>query len=79
MALLKQFYSRSDEEKLGRENIQGKDNANMTHRQVGVKVRQTMKGLDGTMPEELLVKEPHAEFRKDPQRSVRLSRLLAKN
>lgn len=41
------------EEKLRRENVQGENNANMTHYHVGQKVRQTIKELGGTMPEEL--------------------------
>jgi len=47
------FRATQTEEKLRRENIQGKDKANLTHRQVGAKVRQTIKELGGTMPEEL--------------------------
>lgn len=41
------------DEKLRRENIQGKDAANRTHYEVGKKVRQTIKELGGTMPENL--------------------------
>ncbi|MGH7595368.1 MAG: DNA damage-inducible protein D [bacterium] len=47
------FRATQTEEKLRRENILGKDKANLTHRQVGAKVRQTIKELGGTMPEEL--------------------------
>ncbi|KAA0230967.1 DNA damage-inducible protein D [candidate division KSB1 bacterium] len=47
------FRATQTEEKLRRENIQGKDKANLTHRQVGAKVRQTIKELGGTMPEDL--------------------------
>lgn len=36
-----------------RDNVQGKENANATHYAVGAKVRQTIKDLGGTMPEEL--------------------------
>ena len=36
-----------------REKITGKDKANRAHREVGAKVRQTIKELGGTMPEEL--------------------------
>ena len=35
----------------------GKDEANRTHREVGVKVRQTIQELGGTMPENLPVVE----------------------
>jgi len=47
------FRATQTEEKLRRENIQGKDNANQTHFQVGAKVRQTIEELGGTMPEDL--------------------------
>ena len=49
------FRATQTEEKLRRENIQGKNNANQTHFEVGSKVRQTIKELGGTMPEELPV------------------------
>ena len=41
------------EEKLKRDNIQGKTKANQTHHEVGKKVRETIKDLGGTMPEDL--------------------------
>lgn len=47
------FRATQTEAKLKREQIQGKDNANATHYEVGVKVRQTIKELGGTMPEDL--------------------------
>ncbi|MDA3885118.1 MAG: DNA damage-inducible protein D [Candidatus Delongbacteria bacterium] len=47
------FRATQTEEKLKRENIQGKNNANATHFKVGKKVRETIKELGGTMPEEL--------------------------
>jgi DNA-damage-inducible protein D len=47
------FRATQTEEKLRRENIQGKSQANRTHYQVGAKVRQTIKELGGTMPEDL--------------------------
>ena len=40
-------------QKLEHEQVQGKDEANQTHFQVGRKVRQTIKELGGTMPEDL--------------------------
>jgi len=51
------FRATQAEEKLRRENIQGKTKANQTHYEVGKKVRQTIKELGGTMPEELPVAE----------------------
>ena len=47
------FRATQTEEKLRRENIQGKDQANAAHFEVGAKVRQTIKELGGTMPENL--------------------------
>ena len=47
------FRATQTEEKLRRENIQGKNEANQTHYEVGKKVRQTIADLGGTMPEDL--------------------------
>lgn len=45
------------EEKIRREDIQGKREANKTHFEVGAKVRQTIQELGGTMSEDLPVHE----------------------
>ena len=47
------FRATQTEEKLRNENIKGKQKANQTHLEVGKKVRQTIKELGGTMPENL--------------------------
>ena len=47
------FRATQTEEKLRREHIQGKAEANKTHFEVGKKVRQTIAELGGTMPEDL--------------------------
>lgn len=47
------FRATQTDEKLRRENIKGKRKANQTHYDVGAKVRQTIKDLGGTMPEDL--------------------------
>lgn len=47
------FRATQTEEKLKRENIKGKQNANKTHFEVGKKVRKTIAELGGTMPENL--------------------------
>ena len=47
------FRATQTEEKLRREDIKGKDNANKTHYQVGKKVRETIQELGGTLPEDL--------------------------
>ncbi len=47
------FRATQAEDKLRRERITGKDKANRAHREVGAKVRQTIKELGGTMLEKL--------------------------
>lgn len=47
------FRATQTDEKLRRDNIQGKQAAYQTHYEVGKKVRQTIKELGGTMPEDL--------------------------
>lgn len=47
------FRATQTDEKLRRDKIRGKEAANKTHYDVGRKVRQTIKDLGGTMPENL--------------------------
>lgn len=47
------FRATQTDEKLRREKIEGKENANQIHYKVGQKVRQTIKDLGGEMPENL--------------------------
>ena len=47
------FRATQTEEKLKRENVQGKKQANSTHYEVGHKVRQTIQELGGAMPEDM--------------------------
>ena len=47
------FRATQTDEKIRKENITGKEAANQTHYEVGKKVRQTIKDLGGTMPEDL--------------------------
>lgn len=47
------FRATQTEEKLRRDQVQGKIQANKTHYDVGRKVRQTIQELGGTMPENL--------------------------
>lgn len=47
------FRATQTEEKLRREKVRGKEAAYRTHHDVGVKVRQTIRELGGTMPENL--------------------------
>jgi DNA-damage-inducible protein D len=61
------FRATQTEEKLRRENVQGKNHANSIHFEVGKKVRQTIKELGGTMPEELPT--PDEDLRKPEKRA----------
>lgn len=47
------FRATQTDEKIRRENIRGKEKANQAHYDVGRKVRETIKELGGTMPEDL--------------------------
>lgn len=47
------FRATQTEDKLKRDGVRGRDNANKTHREVGAKVRQTISELGGVMPEHL--------------------------
>ena len=47
------FRATQTEEKLRRDNVKSKENANITHFEVGAKVRKTIEELGGTMPEDL--------------------------
>jgi DNA-damage-inducible protein D len=51
------FRATQADAKIKRENIQGQMNASLAHKEVGQKVRNTIKSLGGTMPEELPVAE----------------------
>ena len=51
------FRATQTEEKIRRENIKGKEKANQTHFEVGLKVRKTIKEIGGEMPENLPVVE----------------------
>ena len=47
------FRATQTEEKLKRDRVSGKQQANQTHNEVGKKVRQAIKDIGGTMPEDL--------------------------
>ena len=47
------FRATQTDAKLRRDHVQGKENANQTHYNVGKKVRETIQDLGGTMPEDL--------------------------
>jgi len=58
------FRATQAEAKLKRENILGQHKANQTHLDVGKKVRQTIKELGGTMPENLPIPDNIKESKK---------------
>jgi DNA-damage-inducible protein D len=69
------FRATQTEEKLRRENIKGKDQANITHFKVGAKVRKTIKDLGGTMPEDLYTPDISiTELEKDQLKKLKNSK-----
>ena len=67
------FRATQTEEKLRRDNVQGKSEANKTHYAVGAKVRQTIKELGGTMPEDLPTPEKSIKQIEREQEKKKLS------
>jgi len=65
------FRATQTEEKLRREGVSGKDNANRTHKEVGAKVRRTIEELGGTMPEDLPVEESVKKLGGKKQRKLK--------
>jgi DNA-damage-inducible protein D len=68
------FRATQAEDKLRREKITGKDKANKAHREVGAKVRQTIKELGGTMPEELPSAESIKKLESKARKALRDSK-----
>lgn len=64
------FRATQTEEKLKRDKVKGKSNANKTHFEVGKKVRQTIKDLGGTMPENLPVEESIKKIEKAESKKI---------
>lgn len=64
------FRATQTEDKLKRDKIKGKTNANKTHFEVGKKVRQTIKDLGGTMPENLPVEESIKKIEKAESKKI---------
>jgi len=61
------FRATQTEEKLKRDKIKSKEEANKTHYEVGKKVRTTIEELGGTMPENLPVEESIKQLVKNHQ------------
>ena len=69
------FRATQAEEKLRREKITGKAKANKAHEEVGAKVRQTIKELGGTMPEDLPTVESIKKLEGRPQKMLTRSKI----
>ncbi|MCT8139120.1 DNA damage-inducible protein D [Anaerobacillus sp. CMMVII] len=67
------FRATQTDEKLRRDNIKGKINANQTHFEVGAKVRQTIHELGGTMPEDLPTPEKSIKQIEKLERKTKIS------
>jgi DNA-damage-inducible protein D len=69
------FRATQTEEKLQRENIKGKQEANQTHYEVGKKVRKTIQELGGTMPENLPsagnIKQVERKLKSDEKKALK--------
>jgi len=72
------FRATQAEEKLRRDEVKGKDAANRTHREVGAKVRQTIRELGGTMPEELPVVESIKKIENQQRKQLGKAQIPAK-
>ena len=64
------FRATQTEEKLRKEGIRGKEKANRTHREVGQKVRQTIKDIGGTMPEDLETAESIKKLEREERKRL---------
>lgn len=67
------FRATQTDEKLRRENIQGKEKAFETHYEVGKTVRKTIQELGGTMPEDLPTPEKSVKQLESEQKKKRLN------
>lgn len=66
------FRATQTDEKLRRENIQGREKAYETHYEVGKTVRKTIQELGGTMPEDLPTPEKSVKQLESEQKKKRL-------
>lgn len=65
------FRATQTEEKLRRDRIEGRAAANRTHHDIGRKVRQTIREIGGTMPEDLPAAEDIAKVEKRKLKQVK--------
>ena len=64
------FRATQTEDKLRRDAIQGKENANQTHYEVGQKVRKTIEDIGGAMPEDLPSADSIKKLEKEKARQI---------
>ena len=64
------FRATQTEEKLRRDNVQGKDAANATHYRVGQEVRQAIGNIGGTMPEDLAPAEDIVKVARQMKKAI---------
>jgi len=72
------FRATQTEEKLRRDKISGKQNANNVHFEVGQKVRQAIKDIGGTMPEDLAPAEDIVKVGRRLQKAIKDSQKIEK-
>lgn len=72
------FRATQTEEKLRKDGIKGKAEANKVHKQVGAKVRKAIKDIGGTMPENLPVAESIKKLERKEQKIKKLKGGLGK-
>lgn len=65
------FRITQTDEKIKKDNIEGDDMASRTHFMVGGKVRQTIKDIGGTMPENLLPEKHIKELKNEKKKLLR--------
>jgi len=65
------FRITQTDEKIKKDNIKGDDSASRTHFMVGGKVRQTIKDIGGTMPENLLPEKHIKELKSEKKKFLK--------
>ncbi len=73
------FRTTQAEDKLRRENVHSKQDANRIHGEVGRKVRQTIRELNGTMPENLPTAENIKKVESRERKRLKMERIKAQN
>lgn len=72
------FRATQAEEKLRRDDVKGKNAANLTHHKVGEKVRKTIQELGGTMPEDLPTVESIKKIETKKHKQISTTNMLDK-